>query len=367
MHELLASQTLDAAFRRGRGVAKESTGALASLPVSLDADACATVGRGVPLVTQGARVEHSWPLVSRPSAPALPTKTHQADSSADSPFFLATSSRHRPFVPELAPSDFLTHEKRHREVGRRRGVDAARRVSADAPEWLVGSGLRAPPPLTQPYARYRAGAANRMLLAPLVEVDPFAAVPPRPLPRPGAAPGYVPCADEAARMAATAQAAGRERLGLTFAAEMGAGEGGLLLGRPSALRDERNRLGRTSSAIVGTGALGATMDATSLATSDPAASAPAAHTAHNARFTDEPPYASYFSRRRHELSIPSLAESATRASWVGQGPGVFRTEHQLMSGRVGHALFDAEARRAGSTPAQHLGVSLQCVSRCAHV
>lgn len=360
-HTTQSTQTLDASFRRGRGAAREAVDAPAALPVSLDSDACATISCAVPLVTPGEAVSHAWPLVSRPQVPTLPTRVHHSDTSADAPFALATTSRHRPYVPSLTPEAYLTHEKRHREVGRRRGEDAARHVSADAPEWVSGDGSRrAAPRLTAPFATYRAGAANRVLLAPLVEVDPFTGRAPAPLPKPGAGPGYIPRADEAARVAAADAAAGRNRLGVTYAAEVGAGESGMLLGRPSAMRAPCDRLGATASALVGAGAAGVAVDAGTMAAGDTArAAAGASRTPHAALFVAEPPYSSYFSRRRDELGVPPLGETALRASWAGHGPDALRDTRAIPTGRQGRAAFDAEAMRAGSVPAQHLGVSMR--------
>jgi hypothetical protein len=200
-----------------------------------DADSCDVVGADLPVTAVGVPVSHRWPRISKREGLTSPIKVHQTHTSSDAPSFLATTILNGVFprqAPPLPAEGWLMPEDRRRRVTkdprhRERVDDTA--VSIDSPEWIAST-LREhvlpQPGLCVPRAMYRVGAANRVALAPLVEVDPYGVRPPRALPKPFAGPGYIPTPQERARVEAHYSSTGRERLGRTVASEIGAGEGG---------------------------------------------------------------------------------------------------------------------------------------------
>ena len=352
-----------------------------------DAYSCDTVGADLPLTAPGIAVQHRWPRVSKAEGITSPRKAHQTHTSSDAPSFLATTILNGVFpraAPELPPEGFLLHDARRRRVQqdpryRARVDDTA--VSIDAPEWVASTLREHKLPqdaLCAPVARYRVGAANRVVFSPLVEVDPFGVRPPRALPKPFAGPGYVPTPEERARVEAHYAATGRERMGKTMAGEIGSGaEGGGLLSRPAekTTAPPRPRFGATAAAAIGDTRAAAVL-ADTLRSEEEAA--PPLTLPNGAAFRAEPPFANYFTHRRAAQGLPGLADTALHAHWGGLGPEEHRagrvqdTVHHAHSsvteasggesararaGPTGHALFRALTNAHGEKTGGHLALA----------
>ena len=356
-----------------------------------DTDSCDVVGADLPVTAVGIPVAHRWPRVSKREAITSPLKAHQTHTSTDAPSFLASTTLNGVLpraAPPLPAEGHLLHEARHRLVTRdprHRGRVDWTAVSIDTPEWVAAS-LREhqvpQPPLCRGVARYRVGAANRVAMSPLTEVDPYGVRPPRALPKPFAGPGYIPVPEERARVEAHYAATGRERLGKTCAGELGSpgGAGGGWLDRPRerTTAPPVHRFGATSAAAIGDARAGAALADT--LRSEEEAGVPLALPS-GAVFRAEPPYSDYFTQRREASGLPSLRDTALHASYGGLGPaehragrscelggsGTFALGHSQLgqagaaaagpSGPSGHALFRALTAAHGERAGQHLSLA----------
>lgn len=337
-----------------------------------DADLAESLRTSLPLVNVGSPVPQRWPRVSRPDRPSVPTKLAQTETASDAPAFMArTTEFSRGVAGPLQPGDYLSHEQRRRRAamapgfGERRDDTAA---SLDAPEWVACT-LREhkpQPSLARPYAIFRAGARNRVLLAPLTEVDPFSGGPPRALPKPGAPPGYIPTEEARAAVEALYASRGSERLGVTHSAEVGAARESGLLSRPSARKEGRERFGATAAAAVGDVRPSAVLADTHRSED---AAGPVQALASGARFRAEPPSSSYFAARRADLGLPGLAEGAVSARWTGLGPSELRDGPRAVAatsgGPSGHALFRALTNAHGERVGSHLALARTLMAEAA--
>jgi hypothetical protein len=329
-----------------------------------DADLAESLRTSLPLVSVGSPVPQRWPRVSRPDVPAFPTKFHQTETASDAPAFMSrTTEVSRGVAGPLQSADFLQYQQRRRCATqhpdyRARVDDTA--VSLDAPEFMAYT-LRAhapQPPLTRPFAVYRAGARNRILLMPLTEVDPFSGGPPRALPKPGAPPGYIPTEEARAAVNALYASRGSDRLGVTHSAEVGAAQESGLLSRPSARKEGRERFGATAAAAIGDVRPAAVLADTHRSED---AAAPEQRLVNGASFRAEPPFSHYFAHRRAELGLPGLGDGAVSARWTGQGPVELRDGPRAVaaasSGPSGHALFRALTNAHGERVGSHLALA----------
>ena len=337
-----------------------------------DADLAESLRSALPLVHVGSPVPQRWPRVSRPDVPSFPTKFHQTETAADAPAFMArTTEASRGVAGPLQPCDYLSHVQRRRRATQhpdygKRVDDTA--VSLDAPEFMAYT-LRAhapQPPLTQPFAVYRAGARNRILLAPLTEVDPFSGGPPRALPKPGAPPGYIPTPEARAGVEALYALRGVDRLGVTHSAEVGAARESGLLSRPSARREGRERFGATAAAAIGDVRPSAVLADTHCSEG---AAGSEQRLASGATFRAEPPFSAYYAGRRREQGLPGLAEGALSARWTGVGPAELRDGPRAVeatsSGPSGHALFRALTNAHGERVGSHLALAKSLMAEAA--
>lgn len=307
---------------------------------SQDVYSCDTIHADLPLCVPGEAVSHRWPRVSRPEVPTSPRKVHQTHTSSDAPSFLASTTLNGVsprLAPPLPPEGFLTHVQRRRRVildPQFHPTTSRTQVSIDSPEWIASTGREHAPHLehnvrlTKPRAMYRLGASSQAVITPLVEIDPFTGKPPRALPKPFAGPGYIPIPAERAQVEAHYASTGRDRLGLTFGAEVGAGEGGGgLLDGPSATKPPRERFGATAAAAIGDmrqgGALVDTLQFEEEA-------APPRMLVSGAVYRSEPPYSDYFVNKREELGLPSLRDTHHSARWRGVGPSEYRQGHNTL-------------------------------------
>ncbi len=346
-----------------------------------DTYSCDVQNADLPLTAVGFPVAHRWPRVTKREGITSPTKVHQTHTSTDAPSFLASTTLNGILpraAPALPPEGQLLHEDRRRRVvkdprHRARVDDTA--VSIDSPEWIsctLSEHTLPQAPLCRPVARYRLGAANRVVFSPLTEVDPYGVRPPRALPKPFAGPGYIPNSEERARVAAHYEAAGRERLGRTMASEYGSGEeGGGLLDRPAekTTAPPRQRFGATAAAAIGDARAGAALADT--LRSEDAAGVPLV-LPNGATFRAEPPYSTYFTERREASALPSLRDTALHAHWGGLGPMEHRAGRvgqagagstagggagSTAGGASGHALFRALTNAHGDRAGQHLSLT----------
>jgi hypothetical protein len=355
-----------------------------------DTDSCDSMGADLPLTAPGVPVSHRWPRVSKREGLSSPRKEHQTHTSSDAPSFFATTILNGVFprsAPELPPEGYLTDFQRRRRAQmdprfHSRMDDTA--VSLDAPEWVACTlrEHRLPQaPLASPVTSYRLGSKNRVVLHPMVEVDPFGARPPRALPPPFAGPGYIPIPEERARIEAHYASTGRERMGKTMAGEIGsAGEGGLV-DRPAekTTAPPRPRFGATAAAAIGDSRSAAVLADTLTFEED---AAPPLSLPNGAIFRAEPPYSNYFTHRRSQSGLPSLRNTALQAHWGGLGPSEYRlgkitegSHHELAQtgggggasggggtsagggsagGLSGHALFRALTNAHGERSGSHL-------------
>jgi hypothetical protein len=253
--------------------------------------------------------------------------------------------------------------------------------SYDAPEWFSQELKSAQPPLTRPVESWRLGANKRVVLKPLVEVDPYGLSGPRELEPRNARAGFYPTRAERERFAGSGvvrsgrtetgsygggeqnpaararRLAERERLGKTAAADYGRGEDAAFAGRPlPALPDA---LAATRAAAEGatrrTG--GAVEDAALRATFS------------GSRFADEPPFRAYYAGAQRALpdgscivrpmsraGVPSSTGNGASVGAAGAGAsaGAGAGARPTTSGKVGHALFHALVNDFGSLPSAHL-------------
>jgi len=329
---------------------------------SHDVYSCDTVGADLPICVPGEKVNQYWPRVSKQDLPCSPRKVHQTHTSSDAPSFLASTILNGVYprsAPTLPPEGYLTHIQRRRRVTKHpdykaRVDDTA--VSIDSPSWIACT-LKEHAPhldqnvrLTSPRAIYRLGAANRVVLAPLVEIDPFTGKPPRALPKPFAGPGYIPIPEERARVDAHYASTGSERLGETFAAEIGSGtDGGVLLDHPAATLPARERFGATAASAIGDvrqgGALVDTLQFQEEA-------APPRMLVNGATYRAEPPYSDYFTHKRDSLGLPSLSNTARSARWTGVSPKDYREGRNIASlsdnGGLGESILSSSRRHLES-------------------
>jgi hypothetical protein len=210
-------------------------------------------------------------------------------------------------------------------------------VSVDAPAWF-NQDLKAPQPrTTRPFAKYRLGALKRVVLKPLVEVDPYnPSAQAEPLEPPATRPGYIPTLAERTMRAVDPRDV-PARLGVTTSADFGAGD--YDAAARNARLAPRDRYGKTSAADVGRAegvavlapqAAGATLGGRDGAQPE------RLHHA-TARYGDEPPFAAYYAAKRTEMPDGSATVKALR------------------TGPAGHLLWHAEVNAYGTAPAQHLG------------
>jgi hypothetical protein len=324
-----------------------------------DADSFDSLGFRMPISSAGTAVQERWcrmSEVNRPPNP-FPEKAKQSYTSLDAPAFLSATAQGLDMSQPLAPSSHLLHETRTRQVRlERAGAPLDQRaVSSDTPSWMADTlPRRQPQPaLTRPFTKYRLGAANRVMLKPLVEVDPFAGGPPRALPK-GPTFGYVPNTQEAAEVEQKSLAAGKERLGLTFSAELGSP--GALVDRPRQQQrfHAQERFGLTSSAAFGSGSSAAVLG--DLLRSD-LHSGPAEVLPSGAVYRSEPPFSAFYRHRRDAQGLPS--DAAQSAKWVGVSPAELRAPP---SQSAGAALFHSLTMQHGQTPAQHLAAPKEALA-----
>ena len=242
--------------------------------------------------------------------------------------------------------------------------------SYDAPEWFSQELKTAQPTLTQPVESWRLGANKRVVLKPLVEVDPYGLSGPRELEPRNARAGFYPTRAERERFggggvtrsgrtetgsygggeqnpaARARRLAERERLGKTAAADYGRGDDAAFTGRPlPALPDA---LAATRAAAEGA------MRRTGGAVDD----APLRATFSGSRFADEPPVRDYYAGAQRALPdgacvVRPVSRVGVPTSSGGAGAGAAGAR-PTTSGKVGHALFHALVNDFGSRPSAHL-------------
>ncbi len=214
----------------------------------------------------------------------------------------------------------------------------------DAPEWFNQELRSAQPPPTRPFARYALGNLKRVVLKPLVEVDPWGQEQnPQPLEAPDRRPGYFPT-HEQRKGGVLRPGELPARLHKTTAAELGAGD---YDAEARARREApRDRNGLTWASEVGSGerarvdplpgSHAADLAASRLHTRAGGVEGTARLHHGTARFVDEPPFRGYYEGARAGLP---------------DGSGLVKS---LRTGPAGHLLWHSMVLEHGTRPGQHM-------------
>lgn len=239
----------------------------------------------------------------------------------------------------------------------------------DAPEWF-NQKLKAKdqPKLTKPVGTFRLGAHHRVVLKPLIEIDPYNTNLPSAVEPIKCRPGYIPTEEDKQQHSLPPSGTLPARLGSTTSADIGAGDVEYELKvQKSAPRD---RLGKTSSAYIGSGTEVASFASDKISDTRRAlekstysertkslllqetinqSNTVDLNNSNNphikryyttAKYTDEPPFRNYYTKANEGNPNGSV------------------TVRPLRTGRAGHLLWQSEVNTYGTQPAQHLGNTL---------
>lgn len=286
-------------------------------------------------------------------------------TSRSAPDFMSATNRFP--VGDIMEWDYITKD---RKAHLRRAVQDDTENSYDAPEWFNPQ-LKAPQPeTTAPVASYRLGAMKRVVLKPLVEVDPYGLLPPKPLEPPNSRPGYYPTLAETQKGAlakgelpprfgvteTSMIGSGdhvvnnkkyryRERVGVTASSEIGQSKPVFnnRIQKQASLQRSRNNDGfRETIHDVDVGFLRTTVSGNA--------------------YRDEPPFQEHY---RNAIKAQNDGSCIVRPSSRAGVPISNSSNNGTLalssggSNKVGHALFHALVLDFGAKPSQHLALPLQ--------
>jgi len=282
-------------------------------------------------------------------------------TSRSAPDFMTATNRFP--VGDIMEWDFITKD---RKAHLRRAVQDDTENSYDAPEWFNPQ-LKGPQPeVTAPVSSYRLGAMKRVVLKPLVEVDPYGLLPPKPLERPNQRAGYYPTLAETQK-GTLAKGERPPRFGLTETAMIGSGEP---VSNDKKYR-YRERVGVTASAEIGQAKpvfnnriqqqaslqRSRNNDGFSETIHDVDSGFLRSTVSGNA-YRDEPPFQEHYRNAiKSQTDGSCIVRPLSRAGIPMSNSSTIANNGG--GNKVGHALFHALVRDHGTKPCQHLEAPLK--------
>jgi hypothetical protein len=288
-------------------------------------------------------------------------------TSRSAPDFMNATNRFP--VGDINEWDYITKD---RKAHLRRAVQDDTENSYDAPDWF-NQKLKAPQPeRTAPVTSYRLGAMKRVVLKPLVEVDPYGLLPPKQLEPPNLRAGYYPTLAERQK-GSLIKGELPPRFGMTETSNIGSGESNLNEKRYR----YRERIGVTASSEIGQATpvfnqriqqqaslqRSRNIDGFNETIHDIDTGFLRSTISGNA-YRDEPPYQEHYRNAIKTQPDGSCIVRPSSSAGVPMSSTNSNNRPQTSGGirggrKVGHALFHALVLDHGNKPNQHLEMPLK--------